>query len=192
MFKIYLILIILKITLCLKSSDICNIDNNNNKTTECNEYDSFSFKCETYCTIDEEKCKDLIRVNQSLKVLIIMPFISMNGLYEKRIKAFNTLIKNIKPCINNNNNNNNNNKEILSSKDVCLSGKNCKAKKQKLPIRYMYLNIFDLIKCPCPIHTYSYECGANYCTRDKISCERVKNGWKMNNVNKCGNENIIL
>ena len=82
--------------------------------------------------------------------------------------------------------------EILASKDVCLSGKNCKAKKQKLPIRYMYLNIFDLVKCPCPIHTYSYECGANYCTRDQISCERVKNGWKMNNVNKCGNENIIL
>ena len=187
MFKIYLILIILKTALSLKSNDICRSDNNKT-TTECNEYDSYSFKCETYCTIDEDTCKDLIRVNQSLKVLIIMPFISMNGLYEKRIKAFNTLVKSIKPCINNNNNN----KEILASKDVCLSGKNCKAKKQKLPIRYMYLNIFDLVKCPCPIHTYSYECGANYCTRDQISCERVKNGWKMNNVNKCENENIIL
>ena len=192
------IVIITKEVLALKSTDFCFTTQKqcakrqeNSTIIECSKEictGHTNFKCSTnYCAKDEILCKNFLRLNHSLMAMML-PKLAIGGLYEKRIKMFKTLVQSIKQC------------SIpvykWSASDVCASGTNCRIK-QRLPVRYNYLNIYNPVPCPCR-GEFSFVCGVNYCTTDKIACDGllVRNESLIDeiksNLKACDNDNIVL
>lgn len=193
---IFIVFYLINANSSLKTSDLCSTQENHcrlskqdNKTIECRRRTctpEFNFRCgDNHCTVDEASCSSFLFLNYSLKALML-PKVGRSSILENRSKVFKLLLASIPPC-----------KWTNLSKwklaDVCMSGNRCFFK-QRLPVRYNYLNIFNVIKCPCKTRALKYECGDSFCTRDKIACDGLRLFNSTFNISeikldKCQNDN---
>ena len=57
-----------------------------------------------------------------------------------------------------------------------------------------------MVKCPCKAANLKYECGTNFCTRDKVACDGltifkksiIEDEFNMTKFGSCHNDNLIL
>ncbi len=128
-----------------KTTEICQ--KNKNDYMKCPK--KFSVKCcNTMCAASKLDCHRFIVYEEFLKQIS-----KDNSIFKKDLEIFYSKVQN---CPRN-----------WSTNDVCVNIKKCFYK----PKIWSIASIPKiLLKCLCP-KSYSYKCGENFCSKDKIACD---------------------
>jgi hypothetical protein len=75
--------------------------------------------------------------------------------------------------------------------DVCKNGDSCSSRKTIYMRSKTPILIFMRIICPCT-GKFNYQCSNEYCTLNKIICDRLKSKFQFITIKKCGNDNAVV
>jgi hypothetical protein len=183
---IMLFLLIIDLTIGLKSTDFCVLKqqeykgfydeklNYQIKNESINCHGSFSYNCgANICSINEIQCTKY----NKYKNVTLGKYKSYKKLNKE--KKFNSFNKHIRDCTHKT--------YKFESNDFCLNGKNCKE------VQHNRYRIYYEIDCKCPAEK-SFKCG-KYCTTGSDACNYYNNtnnsSEYFDNINGCGNHEMI-
>lgn len=127
----------------------------------------YSYQCSLeYCSTDTHACQMFLKLKHEIRSLnSLRSRMGIEKMFEKKLEKNNKFIMNIKIC----------QKYEWKPSDLCMRGKNCRML-QKIPMigRLGGFEYLKTIQCPC-LGSYSYNCGNQYCSKDKTSCSTFLN-----------------
>lgn len=200
-FGAVILLLLVNIILGLSPSDLClatekqckgSYDSNNNFKVECSKSkceSPYGYQCGTeHCSTSENTCKKFLDFRYKLKSLrSLKSRMAIEKIFEIEMKKYELFIKVLKEC--------QVSKYEWQPSDMCANGLNCRLR-QELPLRYGEISFLQTpIDCPCD-GSYTYECGKDYCAKDKTACDGfLTMKWKnqeATDIDGCGNDNVII
>jgi hypothetical protein len=187
-----ILLLVLHITISLKSSEFCVIkqkvckgfyDRLQKYQIECSIkecYGKFNISCgKNICSSNLNKCDEINKINLYTKITNELKAFDpiFAGKYSKERRKVYMFNKQIKYCEN----------QIYeySSNDFCLDGNKCRT-----TLGYGYLKMIKKSDCICPKNK-TFKCG-KYCAIDSIACDFYtthKNETNIGIIKDCGNNN---